>query len=269
MGVTSNRTNEVSKEEAYKIALDFMENLNYKERHSAYANFIQVGPKFRRTILDGACHAIFDNDHKWFYHGSQLFETVENKSLKKKFWEWITHKDSPWYLVSEHIEPTYNKTSGLQTGWIVDQDKVKDIPFNFLKNFAILTRVLTEKSDNFSFWKYAVDAGVDPRDAFVLCSYFSYKNNLIEYSGSRGSNIEGKHWPLQKLNIKRFTTSDPYLNKDDIWVNGCWQNRNRYFPFDKLENLGRVRKTKFSSVSILELSEILNVYYSLKKEYMK
>lgn len=265
MGITK----DISKEEAYKIALDFMENLNYKERHSIYANFIQIGPKSRRVALDSACHASFSIDYKWFYHGSQLFETIENKSLKKKFWEWITHKNSPWYLVSKHIEPTYNKTSGLQTGWIVDQDKVKDIPFKFLKNFAILTRVLTEKPNNFAFWEYAVDAGVDPRDAFVLCSYFSHKNDLIEYSGSRGSNIYGGHWPLQNLDIRRFTTSDPMLDKNDPWVNGCWQNRKRPFPFYGLEHLGTTKKTRFSSVNIIELSEILNKYYPLKKEYMK
>lgn len=265
MGVTK----EVSKEEAYKIVLDFMENLDYEERNLYYATFIQVAPKFRRVALDLVCHAEFKDDYNWLHQGSQLFETTENTNLHKKFWKWITHKDSPWYILSKHIEPTYNKTSGLQTGWMVDQDKIKDIPFYFVKNFAILTRVLTEKPNNFAFWEYAVDAGVDPRDAFVLCSYFSYKNNKIEYSGERGTNINGGHWPIQYLDIRRFTTSDPKLDKNDIWVNGCWQDRHQSFPFNKLEGLGVTRKTKFSSVAVLELSEILNKYYPLKKEYMK
>lgn len=258
-----------TKEEAYKLTLDFMEKLDHKERNLGFATFYQISHKFRNVVIDGICHVNFVSDHgPYYYVASQLFETPENSVTRKKFWSWLISDKSPWISLTRFIEPTFNKKSGLQTGWLLDMDKAKDVPFLFIKNFAILTRVFTEKHPCFRFWELAVDSGVDPRDAFVLCTYFCVSDtDNIEYFPMRDSSAWGGHWPIQHLDLNKFLNNSPDYSET---VNGCWSViSGKYFDFNKLENLGESRKTKFSKVKTVQLNTILNKYYELKRECMK
>lgn len=259
-----------TKEKAYKLTLDFMEKLDHKERNLGYATFYQISRKFRNVVIDGICHADFTSNYgPHYYVASQLFETPENSGIRKKFWSWLISDKSPWISLTRFIEPTFNKKSGLQTGWLLDMDKAKGIPFLFVKNFAILTRVFTEKHPCFKFWELAVDSGVDPRDAFVLCTYFCVSDTgNIEYFPLRSSSAWGGHWPIQYLDLNKFLNNLPNFNRKT--VNGYWSvESGKCFNFNNLENLGESRKTKFSAVKTLQLSTILDKYYELKREYMK
>lgn len=152
---------------------------------NTFGNFIQVTKDGEPYTFTGMpCHASFIDKPNSILIGSGFNPTVDQASKLKKFWGWITDSNSsPWRkLTTLGIELVEDK--GLPKGWIINEDVIKKVPFDFIKNFAILTRIAVEKYDVIERWdKYIQEFELHPADAFYLAAV-------------QNANLTGGHFPL-------------------------------------------------------------------------
>lgn len=252
----------LSKPEAHKIAKHCLERIDYNKVNLVYTQAIQVAKKKRIVLKDAVCHAQFVNCDA-MYHGSQFIETDTNKEISDTFWSWITGKTSPWYSITKDIEPVFHHESGKRTGWIIESDRVKSAEFNFIKNFAIATRMLNEKSSNISFW-YEAQKHLNPSEAFYLCSFYKHNNKGISVDINWAGNMDGGHWPLGgNFNLDAFIKQSPVSSKYSI--NGCWAKKGcRYYQ--PSNDLGVSKQTRFSNVTVITMEDVLNHYEKWKRK---
>jgi len=241
------------------------------------------------TVSAGYCHALTYDHPSAKILGGSFTETPENSHMTKMFWDWISGETSPWKALHP-LYPVY-RNDGCINGWYVLKDNIPEIPFNFIKNFMILTRTVTEYAKCFYFWEKLVLSGMNPADAMYLCAYFSVdpKTNLLSRTPGRVNN--GGHWALtdQYLNKEylRKTESPSYLykfnwkgfRKGEINLEGKFSEKiNCYFltkllksdsyeQFNPDLNIKKIeKKTTFSSVSYYDLENIKEEFYSWQKK---
>lgn len=149
------------------------------------------------TVRNGGCHAMLGSVKNPVCIGGGFMPKAEQMEQAQKFWAWITDKDkSPWKMLMQNgIELVIHPDDNLPIGWILPYETVKSTPFLLQKNFCILTRVFTEKPDNFVIWEKLLNKGLTPDDALYLASFLT-KTKVENGYTYNGSNMTGAHWPL-------------------------------------------------------------------------
>lgn len=250
----------LSKAEGYLIVKDFLERIDYRDVNLLYTQSIQISPGKRVVLKDAVCHAGFVWVPDALFHGSMFIETDSNKNLSEQFWNWISGKNSPWKSVLQGIEPVFHHKSGKRTGWIIDPHEAgihDSKKFIFLKNFAIACRMLNEKEHKIRFWSDAVSYGLNETEAFYLCSFYG-KDDSNQISAFDDT-VTG-HWPLNSTSYKGFRDHNPYYS--DTRINQCWGTGKSYKASN---NLGVERKTRFSKVREIKMSDCINHFNEWKK----
>lgn len=243
------------------------------------------------TVSAGHCHALTYDRTGAKILGASFTETPENSHMTRLFWDWISGESSPWRKLHP-LYPVY-RSDGCLNGWYVLRDNIPEVPFNFIKNFMILTRTVTEYAKCFYFWEKLVLSGMDPADAMYLCTYFSVdpKTNLLNRTPGRTNN--GGHWALTDNYFGKLLQDKYYANSPQYWYKFNWEgfrkgeinleNKflekiNCYFltkllkddPYEQFNpdlNIKKVeKKTAFSYVSYYDLDNIKEEFYSWQKK---
>lgn len=261
-------------------AINFFEGLNITnlsdaKQHPAY---FYGESKSRASIQFAAavCHANLQAPSQgWKTLGSGFIVVPRTQHLGELYWEWITGNESPWRdLLVNGIKPVYSKHTSYQTGWILPEETLKEADFRLLKNFCIATRPIYEKSEKLQVWKELIDKGLHPSEAFFLCSFFRKthgNNNLtLDYVSAQGA-----HWPTtaDKFNLFRFKSGKPNYFTDRWGINIIWKDKQELSDWHDLISIfqrsGKLIKTQFSSVTIYDLDEILDIYRKKRDEIIK
>lgn len=158
---------------------------------------MNIGKNNVSTVRNGGCHASFRSVPNPIAIGGGFFPQAGQMEIAQKFWDFVTDKKrSPWKVLMQNgIELVIHPDDKLPVGWILPYETVKNTPFLFQKNFAILTRVFTEKHKQFIIWDKLLKKGVDPADALYLCGLLFPVANTEGFSYNN-SNLSGAHWPL-------------------------------------------------------------------------
>lgn len=158
---------------------------------------MNVGKGYVSTVRNGGCHASFGPVTDPIAIGGGFLPKAEQMEIAQKFWGFITDKEkSPWKMLMQNgIELVTHPNDNLPVGWILPYETVKNTPFLLQKNFAILTRVFTEKHSNFIAWNKLLKKGVNPADALYLCGLL-FPVAQTEGFSYNSSNLTGAHWPL-------------------------------------------------------------------------
>jgi hypothetical protein len=254
------------------------------------AHALSINKDNRRCTINGViCHAQFNTKivTNPVSIGSGFLPSEAQLPILMRFWDWVTSDRSPWRLLVKDIE-LVRRDNDLPVGFIFSDKVVKELPFDFLKNFCILMRICTEKYSQLVIWDKLVNSGIEESDAFYLCG--SLLNNTHGYSLNT-FNLQGAHWPLTDfigsydkkekfLDFEAYRTGKIHTNNSEInnpykplkydQINGFFEQRkksNRKNPFNlilfckKKETKGR-----FTSVFYYELDDIIDGFYKWQAE---
>ena len=202
-------------------AIDWIKTIPVHDEGSCKAYSIQIfKDKPAVTVSGGYCHALTHDHPSAKVIGASFTETPENSYMTKMFWDWITGETSPWRLLHP-IHPVY-RSNGCINGWYVTEDVISKVPFNFIKNFMILTRTVTEYAQNFYFWKMLVDSGMDPADAMYLCVYFTLDPKTNKIGNIQRTN-NGGHWAITDNYYGKLLKEKAYANLPEYWFKFDWK----------------------------------------------
>lgn len=248
------------------------------------------------TVRSAGCHAQLNAVPSPIILGGGFFPKESEMRIAEKFWAWVTDKDnSPWKkLMQNGIELVYSDIDKLPVGWILPYETISKTPFQFQKNFCVLTRVFTEKHQNFIVWDELVSTGMKETDAFYLAS--SLRKEKKGYSVCNSQNLGGAHWPItdweyidtyskrttsKRLDFKAFRSGE-IIDNDSLPDAKGWSSSfsreliNGYFQeivpskrtiFDIRKNCEIVtQKGKFSSQSHYELDNIIDSFYKWQNQ---
>jgi hypothetical protein len=244
--------------------------------------------------INHGCHASFTPGHSSKYIVSGLCPSVQQQSLAEKFWNWISGPISPWRLLFQgEYQPKIYLNDGLFKGWYIEGKAQEYLPENMLKNFAILTRSFTEKNNKYIIWEMLLNKGLDPRDAFYICSSLFYGNGAITHDST---SIAGGHWPItdytpprkdmehiypnNRLNWKIFYSGqintspvhnpNSYYNQKINYLFELRDSKSDYLPFNPYQELSlKEFKGRFSSIKSFDLDEIIDKFNKWKSVYVK
>lgn len=262
--------------EAEEEVRKFLLSLSSAGSTSSYWKYVSDKPSEGRGQ---ACHAYLYEGKKPLALGSGFLPTKGQLPVAMRLWEWVTDKDkSPWRILMQNgIELVISEKSELPVGWILPKETLENTPFTFQKNFCILTRVLTEKYDNFKFWNTLVEKGVREDDALYLASC------LIQSKQGRISTLVqlgGGHWPLTdsrgysneamkdscQFDWKAFRSGNINPSRGHgpyAVINGhfCQNERTDYMMFDPGTIPYKNSGGRFSQIKEYDLDTILDEFY--------
>lgn len=272
--------------EPYKKVLDFLLKISPGSQGEANAYSKIVGDT-ENIVSNGPCHAQMLEVNNPVCLGGGFAPSEEMMPVAKKVWEWATSDKSPWKCLMKNGIELVEK-DGLYKGWILPEKTLRETPFNLHKNFCIFTRVISEKFNRFKTWDNYVSLGVDPTDAFYLCSMSWLNDKQV----TAGGDINGGHWPLTdytneynkvpakhstltlldwkayrtgELDFTRYNPRDNKTYKGYLrpLVNGYFMHPVPvdYKPF-KLTKLPMTPvKGRFSSAAYYEVNDVLDEFY--------
>lgn len=248
------------------------------------------------------CHYSFLNSDNYPLSsvGSQFFVLEETRQVGEKFWKWISDPDiSPWKKLFQKgtIKLLRNKDD-LPFGWTYSGKGINEVPFNFIKNFAIATRMISEKPKKLECWSLFCDKGVHPGDAWFLTTVVTGSSNSknIVSDDTMGSR-QGGHWPLSDcvskiyyhgqekpltrfLDFKKIKTGevDFNINPKQVYgnyyydiepINGFFQDtstKDRKIFTLKDHCTLNTNKGRFSNASSFNIDDVIEGFYKWKDQ---
>ena len=269
--------------EAVVECRNFIQN-NIKTYNNNNGTFHYVGNRDKNTGIGHACHYSMKSVDNPLALTSVFNSSNDRLESAMQFWNWITSKDSPYAFISKNgIELVVSSKSNTK-GFILPEKTVKEVPFNPLKNFCIMMRVMNEYAHPLKTWKALVDGGMSGHDALYLC-YFYVKDPEGKYFKiySHGP-MSGSHWHFTDSPVSYHAQFDwdayyknsPHLNEKQLGsyctINRLWCKTptKEYRPFHPNTHVVSSGSTqsKFSSVRFVTLEDIINGWNSYKKEYI-
>ncbi len=250
-----------------------------------------ISDTYEASCINGPCHASLHlND---FYMNPRIACGAVNPNKEQfpttmRVLEWIFNA-SPWEdMFKDGFEVVWGKDD-LPKGIIFSETCCKKFPADLFKNIFILFRCIQEFYTSFQAWESLVDNGVHPDDAFFLCRLFALVGDN-NFSPSAHPYLEGWHWPIwyercnysgvksQKTIKEQFDWDAWYSHKFNNLTNRNMNEQiyNRFFmkkgdkPSPDLLQVNSIqftKKSRFSSVSVLDSESILKAYNSWKDEY--
>lgn len=237
------------------------------------------------STIDGACHYNFkflQNTKAW---ASGLLGTDNNEDIVELFWKWVSDKKfSPWkhLFIDDDMELVKTDTGKIK-GWILtNTDRKYDKIFNFVKNFAILCRSVTEKPHRWKFWYYLVTKkNINPTDAFYMASVSvpigDIKGESLQWMDER----VGGHWAITdyqefnfQLNWKMFrsgTIKPPSFSGgliNGFWCDGC--DKNKPFSLNDINTVAKKSKFFNQTTSTFKMDDLIDGFYRFQddREYL-
>ncbi len=265
---------EITPKEEVRKFLSSLENVS----GSGFAYWKYIG-EITSESRGSVCHSGLSGKKTPLSLGSGFLPTKKQLPVAERFWEWVTDKDkSPWRVLMQNGIELVRGTNGLPVGWILPKKTLLETPFTFQKNFAILTRVFTEKHENFEFWYLLVNKGVREDDALYLCSCLRYQDGKTTIQNQ----LLGSHWPLSdyvgydihsvftNFDWKAYRSGNinPVSQYAGLRINGhfCQTKENNYKQFDPIKIPYTLSKGAFSQVKEYDLDVILDEFYKWQDE---
>lgn len=243
--------------------------------------------------LSQACHSWFNPQSQLRYFGTSFLPRTGDENLAWMLWdEWMGNRNrSPWRILLPFI--TFHSNEEIPLGWSLEEGvngwSFKDPPvgLDFIKNFAIACRGLSEVPAKYRVWRIFIeDFGLGFNEAYYLSTFispeFDVKRDYNLKKVVSNMHIGGQHWPIQDENamdrsssldwekftngnVKSVGVANPRINKYFLKI-----KPRRYFAF--LSNTKRVEQNvkegKFSPYRYpsFTLAELVKEFKSWKKE---
>lgn len=164
----------------------------------------------------------------------------------KRFFDWITWLDSPWFPVFTGCSVDtfkYMEYHAFQTGFIFDN--LDTVPANYLHNFLVASRMPKEWPSLIRMWSEFVDHAVDPAVALFFSSVFQPrrksnvgKYGLVEYENTDHfymSPTNHYDWPLDHATCAENYVLNLIRGKvDDAVLCPPWAKADRYTPVNRI-----------------------------------
>ena len=258
-------------EDRINKARKFIENIQGYDRQAMKAYSYFIGDEAGIMISVGACHASLKDLKDRIVLTGGLIPVKSQMEDCELFLKWICSEKSPWYSITKNIEII--RVNNLVNGWLIQGDDLKNAPFYLLKNFCILTRSFTERYDSWRFWANLVRKGVNPGDAFYLCSCFQQNDRgLVTLMDLRS----GGHWAFthsrEKVDFDLLRGNKQQIKEvksDTTVVNLTFlkQPVERDIPF-QIQKIPshHIEGSIFSRAMGYDVQEILEAYYKWQDE---
>lgn len=262
---------------------NFMQN-NIKTYNNNNGTFHYVGNRDKNSAIGNACHYSMKSVKDPLALTSVFNSSNDRLESAMQFWNWITSKDSPYAFISKNGIELVVSSKGNTKGFILPEKTVKEVPFNPLKNFCIMMRVMNEYAHPLKAWKAFVDGGMSGHDALYLC-YFYIQDALGKtFKTYSVGPMNGSHWHFTdspvayraQFDWDAYYKNSPHLDEKTLGsyctINRLWCKppTKEYKPFHPNTHVVSSGSTqsKFSSVKFVTLEDIINGWNSYKKEYI-
>lgn len=206
-------------EDNYKTVKDWLLSVGSVDANRGGSAFSMIITKSGQinVVQRGACHAsmglnAFGSNVAVEYIAAGFLPHIDNLKTGELFWEWISSTEGPWKKITKHGIELIRTPAGVPCGWIIGEEAYKAVPFEFIKNFAIISRMIAERATDMNQWAELVKKGMHPADAFLFMTYMSiekgYAYDRAAATPEVGPMVQGSHWPISDSGTKIKTLAD-------------------------------------------------------------